>query len=246
MVLLRAMVFSLTMTERSFLLILAGIILILVFVAPFFGWHLQQLFGQSSSASSLSLALVSEVVQKQHDAAIAAVVTPDDALALRAVSIFSRYPFNFKNEVLIDSGKKHSVHVGEAFVVAQNQAANSAILLGAVSQVFDDSATVETIFDQRWRSAARVGAKGVEALLVGGIEPRLTLIAKSGEIKPGDVVYSADPRFPYGLALARVKDIALSQNQASQEATLQFTYDINDIQAAALITNYAAPQGSKE
>ena len=67
------------------------------------------------------------------------------------------------------------------------------------------------------------------ALLVGGLEPRLTLIAKDAKIASGDVVFSADQAFPLGGGMGSVRAVSKTGDTLLQEATLQVPYDIRKI-----------------
>jgi cell shape-determining protein MreC len=113
------------------------------------------------------------------------------------------------------------------------------VLLGKTTRVFDTTSLVQTVFDDGWQSAVRVGRQGTDALLKGGSNPRLTLIGKTARIATGDIVYSASERFPYGLSIASVKDVKLSADRLFQEAELQFDYDLNDIRAVSVFNNNA-------
>ncbi len=144
-----------------------------------------------------------------------------------AAFIYSRYPFNFKNEILVSAGEKSGVKTGAVVAIPGN--GNSTSLLGRVTSIWPDKALVQTVFDPRFQLAVRVGSSGADALLSGGSEPRLTLIAKNAAVKEGDTVYSAADDLPYGLPIGSIRSITLSSDELFREAVLDLPYDLNSL-----------------
>lgn len=149
--------------------------------------------------------------------------------------VYSRYPFSLKHELLVGAGALRGVAVGDAVAFA-------GVLVGEVREAFRDSALVRTILDERWASAVRVGTRGVDALLVGGAEPRLTLIVKDADVRTGDIVYNAAPAFPLGMPVGRIASVMLSPDGLFQEATLSVGYDINKLHAVSIVTKSSMKQ----
>lgn len=145
---------------------------------------------------------------------------------LRTV-VYSRYPFNFKSEMLVGVNRDESVAVGKAVVFG-------GVLVGEVQEVFGDTALVITVFDSRFKSAVRIGRGGADALFKGGSLPKIVLIPLGAKVAEGDIVYSASPDFPYGLPLGRVRDIKASSDNLFKEATLDLAYDINALQTVLI------------
>ncbi|MEK9173574.1 MAG: rod shape-determining protein MreC [Patescibacteria group bacterium] len=153
-------------------------------------------------------------------------------------SVFSKYPFNFKNEILINVGENRAVGPGQPVVfLGESGFSLRGLLLGKIDRVFSDSSLVRTIFDKEWQSSVRIGKKGYLALLQGGGEPVIRLIPKDAKISVGDVVYSVQPEFPNSLPVGEVLEIGLSSDQVFQEAKLSFPYDFSSIKAVAVLTN---------
>jgi len=167
-------------------------------------------------------------------------VTVTSSGDLIAAYVYSRYPFNFKNEIILDAGKNEGVEMGRAILIpvpgASSTAAQS-VLLGKITQVADLYSSGQTVFDTRFQLAVLVGEKGVESLLAGGTEPKLTLLPKIADVKEGDIVYSASPGYPYGTALGRIKNITLSSDQLFKEGVLDVPYDLNDIRDVLISKN---------
>lgn len=157
--------------------------------------------------------------------------------------VFSSYPFNFKKEVLVEAGADKGIKEGQAVIMKGESGGR--VLLGYVAQVYEDASRVRTIFDTRWSSAVRVGDKGAQALLSGGLQPELSLIPKDAQVNSGDIVYSADPKFPYGIGIGTVKDLQIAKEQAFQKASISFSYDLEKVRNVIILTEYVAP-GSRE
>lgn len=152
---------------------------------------------------------------------------------LRA-SIYSRYPFNLKNEFLVNVGVDQGLKGGEAVLLEK-------LLAGQVDKVFENTALVRTVFDERWKEAVRIGEGGIDALLEGGNTPKATLIVKDAKISKGDIVYNASPEFPYSLPIAEVKEIGISKDQVFKEVVLEFGYDLSQMRAVLILKNYVSP-----
>jgi cell shape-determining protein MreC len=147
------------------------------------------------------------------------------------VSVFSAYPFNFKNEIILNAGKNESVNLGAPVIYGGS-------LIGKINNVFSSMSSAQTIFDSSWQSSVYIGQSGVSALLVGGNYPKITLINKDAQVSNGDLVYNADKRFPYGLPMATVGDVSYSLNGIFKEATLKIDYNINDLRIVSIANDY--------
>lgn len=161
--------------------------------------------------------------------------------------VFSNYPFNFKNQLTVGAGSFQGVAISHAVVVPATIASGAApapppVLVGTVEKVFENASVIETIFDTRWNSAVRVGAGGADALLTGGLDPVVTLIPKDASVLPGDIVYSADAKFPYGLIIGEVKNVEFSSDRTSQRAELSLPYDLNKIRTVIVLTRNVTAQ----
>lgn len=145
--------------------------------------------------------------------------------------VFSSYPFNFKNEIIINAGADANIKEGAPIIY-------NGVLVGAVDNIFPSLSSVKTIFDSSWQSSVFIGQNAVSALLTGGNSPRLSLISKDATINSGDLVYNADQRFPYGLPIATVGQTSLSQNGIFKEASLNIGYNIDDIRIVSIANDY--------
>ncbi len=143
--------------------------------------------------------------------------------------IYSTYPFNLRNLLTINAGAKNGVRVGMPATI------DGKLLLGRVIEVLEDKSIIQTIFDRDFSLPVRAGEKEINALLVGGQIPRLSLIDKSSNIEEGNGVFSAGQDFPYGMAIGAVGAISGSFANSLLEADLEVPYRISDLREAAIL-----------
>lgn len=148
---------------------------------------------------------------------------PDKSSSYIRAIVYSRYPLNFKNELLLDAGENEGVVTGAAVTFGN-------ILIGKIKSVQRDTSVVQTVFDSGFQSPVRIGSSGAEALLRGGSLPTATLITLKSEIAQGDIIYSASPDFPYDLPIGEVESVNISADKLFQEAAIKFVYDISGVQ----------------
>ncbi len=146
-----------------------------------------------------------------------------------SASVFSSYPLNYKNLLSINAGLADGVTVGMPVTLEGN------ILIGQIIEVSESQSLVRTVFDKDWSLPVRIGAAERDALLVGGQNPKLTLIDKNAEIHPGDVVVSAKKDLPYGLKVGEIATVAESVSSSFKEASLIFSYDTKDLRKVLIL-----------
>ncbi len=151
--------------------------------------------------------------------------------------VFSRYPFNAKQEIVVSIGSDNAISIGDVAMVPSNgpDGQPSGVLLGKVTKVYEHTSVVQTVFDSKFEMAVRVGDHSVDALLRGGGVPHITLIPRRSGVQKGDIVYSASQTMPYGLALGAIDELAPAKDTALDEASLVLGYDINRLQAITII-----------
>lgn len=215
--------------KKIYNLILLVLILILVgfiFFSPSYGWKLRSYFAPDFYGGVDNNDLVLEnAILKAELAKLEAVKTeiPENRAGYFRAMVFSRYPMNFKNEILVDIGKNSGVVDGRGVLYG-------GVLIGKIFKVFDEAASVQTVFDNRFQTSVKVGPFGAEALFKGGVLPKVILIPKKAVVKSGDAIYSVSPDYPYGLAIGEINDIEFSGDQLFKEATVKFPYDPNVIE----------------
>lgn len=213
-------------------ILLVAILAVLILFKPYYGWEIRKFFTLNPAPSgSIAADLAAENENLKAELAKLENIKsqfPERTPGFIGALVYSRYPFNFKNEFLLNVGAKDGVLAGRAVLL-------EGVLIGKVSKVFDMTALAQTVFDGDFQAAVRVGAVGVQALLRGGVMPRLTLIPLTARVSAGDIVYSASPDFPYGLPVGEVGTISTSSDKLFREATVNFVYDINSVSAVLIV-----------
>jgi rod shape-determining protein MreC len=214
------------------------ILALLIFFAPSYGWTIRAWLSPmpgGGAAGAGASQTDDQNLTEENDAlkaqlATFAVVaselptsTPDTVRAM----VYSRYPMNFRNELLVNVGSNDGIAPGAAVTF-------QGMLLGQVETVFSDTALVQTIFDNALKMPVRVGSAGADGLLQGGSDPIVGSIASNAAIEPGDVVYSAAPGIPYALPIAQVVATGTSGDSFFQQATLNFPYDVNNVETVLI------------
>lgn len=142
--------------------------------------------------------------------------------------VYSRYPFNFRNELVIGAGSDDGVEKGDAVVFGK-------FIIGEVKDVYTGQSVARTVFDGKFQASVRVGISGYDALFRGGLEPILTLVPKDAVIKEGDIIYAVSPGFPYGFAMGEIGGAAPSDDRFFQAANVRVSYDVNLVKAVFVV-----------
>ena len=140
-----------------------------------------------------------------------------------AVKVYSTYPFNNRDLITVNAGARDGLKPLMTVTVG------GYALLGQIIEVRERLSVVRTIFDAGWEMPVKIGEGGVDALLVGGREPRLTLIVKEKQISAGDPVYAAGNDFPFGLKIGSVAAVDDEAGAAFQSAALLTPYEPRDL-----------------
>jgi cell shape-determining protein MreC len=218
-----------------------AVLLGLVFFEPAYGWKVrmwlapqatEQSILASSTAANQDLTLQAQLDVLQS---IQAQLPQAPANDIRAM-VYSRYPLNFKSELLVNAGTDQGVAVGNAVMF-------QGVAIGSVEQTYKNSSLVETVFDTGFQLPVRIGAQGYDGLLTGGADPLVTSIEKGAPIAAGDAVYSAGSGFPYGSPIATVVGTSTSPDALFEQASLNFGYDLNTIQTVLIAPAASSTSG---
>lgn len=220
------------------IVILAG----LIFFAPSYGWAVRDFLSPPAAGAPATMAGAqqdngaADQLTAENDALkaqLAELLTIESQLptstpsAIRAM-VYSRYPMNFKNELLVNAGTRQGVVEGAAAVY-------DGMLIGQVTAVYPDSAVVQTIFDDGMKMPVRIGAHGYDGLLQGGSEPMVGSVAMGAAIAAGDAVYTAAPGMPYALPVAEVTATSTSPDSLFEQAQIDIPYDINNVETVLIM-----------
>jgi len=146
--------------------------------------------------------------------------------------VFSTYPFNVKNQITINAGEKQGIKKMMVAVLEKD------ILVGQVTEVFENYSVVRTIFDPDLQLPVRIGKEEINGLFKAGNEPKVILIEKEKQIQINDVVYSASQEFIYGLKIGEVAEIKETVAGVFKEAVLKMPFNVGELrEVKILMTN---------
>ena len=146
--------------------------------------------------------------------------------------IYSRYPFNDRNLIVINAGSANGLREGLPVL------AREGILLGRVSSVKRTQSEIQTIFDSNWRSSVGIGNTRIKAVLKGGFTPKLELIAKDEEILQGDDIFNLSPDFPLNLKIGNIKNLESTTDNLWRSANLEIPYKIDELNEVLLVLDF--------
>ena len=146
-----------------------------------------------------------------------------------SASVYSTYPFTSGNELFISAGEEHGVALGLAVLPAPG------LFLGKIKTLDTRQSVVQTLFDRGWELPVKIGERKIDALLVGGQRPMLTLISKNKVVTSGETVYLASKEFPYALTLGVTSEVVPSDAGLFQEASLEVPYAISDLSSVLIL-----------
>lgn len=225
-----------TSSNNLFSGILIVVLITLIFFMPSYGWRLRAWFGSSSvqstgtQADGTSTISENEVLQSQLaqlQVLQSQLPVSSSVNDIRAM-VYSRYPLSFKNQILVNVGSNDGITAGSGVIF-------QGILIGQVQKVFSHYAIVQTFFDNGVKVPIRIGTEAADGLLEGSSYPTIGSISKTAAIAIGDIVYSAAPGLPYGLPIGTVAATSTSADNLFQQATVNFSYDLNSIQTVFIV-----------
>ena len=210
------------------------LILTAVFLNSKIGWEAKRYFLKDFSKDDFSLEKENLILKAQISQFEILKPFLNKNLDYKVGFIYSRYPFNFKNEILVNLGEKDGIQPDSAVVIPSSLTSQSFILVGKIKDVYENFSTIQTLFDSNFKLTVQI-ANSEEALLVGGPLPKITLIPIKNEINTGDVVFSKDSTLPYGLIIGGIKKIQNVSNSLFLEAKIELPYDLSQINAVAIL-----------
>lgn len=148
----------------------------------------------------------------------------DKALAQKYIpaKIFSTYPFNIKGALTLNKGANQGIKKDSAVLAGEG------ILLGQISEVYENSSIVRTVYDPKWQLPVKVGEEKINGLFVGGNDPKITLIEKP--VKIGDAIFIDSKDFPLFLKLGEIKEMREENGGVFKEVAIVKTpYNISEL-----------------
>jgi len=216
------------------------VLLAVIFLLPSYGWGLRTFLspepsgsanagGNGTSTDAQTLSAENDALKAQlAELQVVSSQLPTSSVGVVRAMVYSRYPMNFRNELLVSAGSDSGVTTGAAVVF-------QGMLIGQVRTVFKEESLVQTIFDDSLKMPVRIGSAGTNGLLQGGSYPIVTSVANTATVVPGDIVYSAAAGIPYALPIAQVVATSTSPDSLFQQTTLLFPYDINNVETVLIM-----------
>ncbi len=139
------------------------------------------------------------------------------------------------SKLMIDKGRINGIREGMPVVVSGN------ILVGKVSEVFNDTARISLIVDQDSAVNAEVLESGVKGIVEGnyGLGAMMNMISQTEVIKEGDSVISSGlgGGFPRGIFIGKIGQVGQSGDKLFQQASIISSVDLSSLRVVFVIKN---------
>jgi cell shape-determining protein MreC len=139
------------------------------------------------------------------------------------VPVYSNYPLNNTSRIVIAAGSAAGITEGMSVVLEPG------VFIGEVVSTALHYSEVRTLRDLGWELPVKIGPANVDSLLVGGHEPRLTLISRKKPAEAGLEVRLASKKHPYGLLVGTVGSLEPSDNNLFEEASVVAPYIFGEV-----------------
>jgi len=141
-----------------------------------------------------------------------------------------------RDSILIDKGSRDGISKGQPVITEQR------ILLGQITEVFENFSKVMLITDKESSFPVRVQESNVTGVLKGGgnLSLFLDLVPQEAEIKKGQwiVTISLDGTFPKGLLIGEIEIVQKSDIAPYQKAKVNPAFDLKNLENLFVIMNY--------
>lgn len=144
------------------------------------------------------------------------------------IKVYSTYPFNGMGDISIAAGGNDGIQSGAVITFG------SKVFIGKVVQVNSSTSIVKTVYDPSYQVAVRIGAKEVDGLFKGGLNPIVDLIKTDADIKEGDEIVTASPDLPYGLFIGTVKNITQVQGAPFKQAKVGLGVELSSLRDVSI------------
>lgn len=157
----------------------------------------------------------------------------ENSIVYKPAKIYSTYPFNHRDIFAINAGSNDGIEKSMPVAAAPG------VLLGQIIEIFPNYSLVRAIFDSEFKTAVRIGLTQADALLEGGNFLTANMIDKDSDIKPGDLVYSVSPEFPYGMKIGNIGKVSEEiEKNLFKKASVETAYNPNELKEVFVITNH--------
>jgi rod shape-determining protein MreC len=142
----------------------------------------------------------------------------------------------FQDFVLINKGKDANFASGMP-VLAEGK-----VLLGRISEVYDNFSKVMLISNKSSSFDAKISEKDIYGVIKGEGNSSIIfdLIPQDKKAEEGDLIITSSLGgiFPKGLLVGQVKEIKKSDIKPYQKAILEPMFNLNDLELVFIITNF--------
>lgn len=148
---------------------------------------------------------------------------------------------NWESTITIDRGEHSGLRPGMCAITTQRQ------VVGLVTQVGPDWATITTVYDGSSQISAAIDASGSTGVVQGGRSEtgegqlKMRYLSTNASLKNGDaVVTTGSTLYPRGLLLGHVSGTGLEESGISKYAVLESDFTPDGLEQVFIITQYAA------
>ncbi len=215
----------------------AVLILLIILIVIIFGkWYFPGKFSVSFAIDKVANLVTPEYKLKaqiaeleQENADLKAQVFDQSIMPTSTVKVYSSYPFNNNQQIVLAAGKNQGVNVGDVVTYGSH------ILVGKIKSVSANESVTETIFNPDWEMSVRIGTQQTNSLFKGGIELDVTLIPNDLSVNAGDMVVTASSGFPYGLEVGTVQSVVNDAGTPYKHAVLQAPFKLGNLRDVFII-----------
>lgn len=147
--------------------------------------------------------------------------------------VVNRDPNNLLKSININRGKKDGVKEKAAVLVSEG------ILVGRVSEVYEDYSRVLLIIDSHSRIPAQIQNSQASGLILGehGLGLIMDMISQDKVINKGDIVITSDvgDELPKGLLIGEIEEINVADNELFQKARIKSPIDFKELNSVFVL-----------
>lgn len=146
---------------------------------------------------------------------------------------------SWRSSFTIGKGSNHGLEAGMCAITENGQ------VVGLITDVGANWATVTTILDNGLEISASVAASGYTGVVQGTYQSedtrllRMTYLTNDAVLKNGDqVVTTGSTQYPKGLLLGSITNVSMDETGVAKFASLQASCDLEDLEQVFVITDY--------
>jgi rod shape-determining protein MreC len=147
-------------------------------------------------------------------------------------------PSNLIHSILIDIGSNNGIESGMPVVTERG-------LVGRVTEVYSNAARVLLITDSSSNVNAMLQNTRLRGILRGRTNqaPIMDYLPQDQSILVGDIVVTSGEggRFPVGIPVGQVVEVAQNDVEMFQQAVVRTTVDFDTLETVLVVTNFVSP-----